>query len=183
MSENRFCPDYHGVTDTRWWLDTDMRAWSHPCHGSSDPGKVRSVDTWHSSDVMWLVSVRCPGLGLAYNARHSSTLSCLWLTLLSSSIVSKYWQSYRITFPGSWKSCVFLILCLWVAIEGVDLRNLNSLAGPLPLPVLSSQTNLMLLSILMILPMPIGGPVIRIKTCSEMYRNYSSNLKNGGLEV
>ena len=31
-----------------------------------------------------------------------------------SSIVSKYWQSYRITFPGSWKSCVFLMLCLWV---------------------------------------------------------------------
>ena len=83
-----------GVTDTRWWLDTDtdMRAWSHPCHGSSDSGKVRSVDTWHSSGVMWLVSLRSPGLWLAGEAPHLSTLSCLWLTLLSSSIVSKYWQ-------------------------------------------------------------------------------------------
>ena len=186
---NRFCPGrivHQGVTDTDTLMAGHWHAapglWSHPCHGSSDLGKVRSVDTWHSPGVLGLVS------GLSSLSLIGWWRSSLINTLLSITNTHSCHPQLslnidtRFTFPGSWNSSV-LLQVMFVAIEWVEPRNLNSLPGPLSMPTLSSQSNLMLLSILMILPMPICGPVIRIKTCSEMYWNYSRYVKNRGLEV
>ena len=156
--------------------------WSHPCHGSSDLGKVRSVDTWHSPGVLGLVS-GLSSLSLIGWSRSSLINNLLSITNTHSCHPQLSLNiDTRFTFPGSWNSSV-LLQVMFVAIEWVEPRNLNSLPGPLSMPTLSSQSNLMLLSILMILPMPICGPVIRIKTCSEMYWNYSRYVKNRGLEV
>lgn len=112
---NRFCPGrivHQGVTDTDTLMAGHWHAapglWSHPCHGSSDLGKVRSVDTWHSPGVLWLVSV------LSSRSLIGWWRSSLINTLLSITNTHSCHPQLslnidtRFTFPGSWNSSILL---------------------------------------------------------------------------